>query len=473
MEINRKTTNALRGSRSEANRYVVFTVFFVLASYCLLFTGIDAHALDIKKRIEANGLPVVQVERHNLPVIMLTLLIKASPRDEDPEKAGVAYLTSKMLTEGTAHGSAAEFSEAVEFLGASLNASTGNDFTTISLSVLKKDADKGFELLSDLLLHPAFHEAELARKKELIKGSLRQREEDPAFVAEKAFIKGVFGDHPYGRLVEGSVETIDRIGREDVANFYREHYLPANAVLSVVGDLTPRELDALVQKYFAEWKGASPRIRAAETANPGRNAAANAGGVKVITIDKDITQANISLGHKGIARANPDYYTVSVMNYILGGGGFASRMMRVIRDEMGLTYGISSSFVGNKEPGQFETEVQTKNESSGIVVKEILKQIRKMQAEPVTDRELSDAKAFLTGSFPRRLETSRKVADFLAAVEFYGLGDDYIGKYPGYINSVTKEDVLRAAKKYIDPDNFVLVVVGNMKTVRLPDFKTP
>lgn len=155
------------------------------------------------------------------------------------------------------------------------------------------------------------------------------------------------------------------------------------------------------------------------------------------------------------------------MNYILGGGGFASRLMKVVRDEMGLTYSIYSSFSGNKEPGQFEVEVQTKNESAGTVIKEILKQINKIKTETVTNQELKDAKAYLTGSFPRRLETSRRIADFLAAVQFYNLGDDYIEKYPDYISRVTKEDILRVAKKYLNSENYILVIVGNKKKMDL------
>jgi zinc protease len=182
---------------------------------------------------------------------------------------------------------------------------------------------------------------------------------------------------------------------------------------------------------------------------------------KIVVIDRDITQANIIIGHRGISRDNPDFYAVSVMNYILGGGGFASRLMTTVRDEMGLTYSIHSSFRGRKEPGKFEVVVQTKNEFAGIAVKEILAQMNTIRKEPITDEELEDAKLFLTGSFPMRLETSRRIADFLAVKEFYNLGDDYIEKYPEYINSVTKEDVLRVAQKYLDPENYVLVIVGN------------
>lgn len=438
----------------------------------LVNTVAYAFSLEVKQRTTAAGLQVLQVERNNLPIVMLTLLVKASPLNEPADKAGVAYLTAKMLTEGTTTRSAAQISEDIEFLGASLEATTTQDFTTISLSVLKKDLDKGFELFSDILLNPAFQEDELSRRKALISGALRQREEDPAFVAGRAFIKEVFGPHAYGRLVEGSLESIGSLQRKEVLEFYTAHYCPDNALLSVVGEVTSGELNALMEKYLSTWKRSCPGLRSAAVTNastaPQPSALTPGANIRLVPIDRDISQANIVLGHVGIARNDPDYYAVQVMNYILGGGGFASRLMRVIRDERGLTYGIDSSFTGNKEPGQFEVEVQTKNASARAVIDEIVKQIALIRTEPVSDQELSDAKAFLTGSFPRRFETSRRIADFLAMARFYTLGDDYIQKYPEHIKSVTKEDVLRVAKKYLHPDRYVLVVVGNLKQMDLP-----
>ncbi len=188
---------------------------------------------------------------------------------------------------------------------------------------------------------------------------------------------------------------------------------------------------------------------------------------RVEVVDKDVAQANIFFGGPGISRDNPDYYSVSVMNYVFGGGGFASRLMKVIRDEMGLTYSINSFFAVNKYPGRFEVEVQTKNESAGSVIDEMLRQIRLIKAEPITDQELQDAKDYLTGSFPRRLETSRKIADFLVAVQYFSLGDDYIDKYKDYIGKVTKEEVLRVARKYLNDENYVLVIVGSKKKLVL------
>ena len=458
----------MKKHKTEIRNYSITPIFlFLLTALCLLFISNNASALEFKKQVLPNGLRVLHAERHGLPVVMVTILIKASPLNEPEDKAGLAYLTSNMLIEGTSKRKAAEISEEIEFIGASLGASTASDYTTISLSVLKKDLENGFELFSDMLLNPSFPADEIKRKKDMIKGSLRQSEDDPSFVARRAFIKEVFGSRPYGRLVNGSAGSIDNIERNDIVNFYRNHYLPGNAILSVVGDLTSAELDALTSKYLSAWK--------METENSKRKIERGTEKVdkakKIVIIDKDVPQATIIFGHAGLSRSNPDFYAASVMNYILGGGGFASRLMKSVRDEMGLTYSIYSFFSANKEPGQFEVSVQTKNESAAVVIKEIERQVKKIRTEPVSDQELQDAKAYLTGSFPRRFETSRGIADSLAAQQFYDLGDDYIEKYASYIKAVTKEDVLRVAQKYLSAENYVLVTVGNKKKLNLSDLQ--
>ncbi|MEW6162529.1 MAG: pitrilysin family protein [Nitrospirota bacterium] len=487
------------------NRHsLLITVFTLLTIYCLLAT--DVFALDVnpvrdsvsngvKRTVLPNGLIVLHSEKHSLPIVMVMLLVKASPLNEPKDKAGLSNLTAELLTEGTKHRKSTDISEEIEFIGASLYASTGSDYTTISLSVLKKDINKGFELFSDILLSPVFPEKEIGKKKELVKGYLRQREEDPSFLAERAFKREVFGEHPYGRLIEGSIETIDNIKRGDLTRFYSDYLLPNNSILSVVGALTEEELNSLIERYLGKWENRDsqsfqPRIEVRgklqrESRNNGidfcfrRNDERGRHDEKeeefldqrkikrIIKIDRDLTQANIILGHLGISRDNPDYYAVSVMNYILGGGGFSSRLMQSIRDEMGLAYDVHSFFTANKEGGIFQVGVQTKNESANTVIDEILGQIDRIRKEKVSDEELSDAKSYLIGSFPRRLDTNRKIADFLAYVEFYNLGLDYMERYVGYINSVTKDDVLRVAGKYLNPENYVLVVVADQKKAAL------
>jgi zinc protease len=238
--------------------------------------------------------------------------------------------------------------------------------------------------------------------------------------------------------------------------------VPNNAIFSVSGDITSDELGALLSKYLGNWEMKQlPENNSLELETRRIK--------KVIKINKDLTQANIVLGHLGISRENPDYYAVSVMNYILGGGGFSSRLMQSIRDEKGLAYDVHSFFEALKQAGTFEVGVQTKNESASTAIADIHRQLELIRKEPVSDEELSEAKSYLTGSFRRRLDTNRKIADFLAAVEFYELGGDYVDKYAGYVNAVTKEDILRVARKYIDPDNYVLIVVADQKKAVLEE----
>lgn len=448
---------------------VLIIALFSAAGICF-FPGL-IYAINIKKSSPAAGFTLLHTERHALPIVAITLLIKASPLNEEMQKAGTANLTAILLKEGTAKRKSLEISEEIEFIGASLDALTNRDYTTITMTVLKKDIEKGFEIFSDILLNPIFSESEIKRKKDLIKGSLKQKEEDPSFTAGRVFKQEVFGSHPYGRLVEGGVEQLDNIQRDDIIRFYNDYYRPQNSILSVVGDITDSELNVLLNKYLKEWFLRQTKTDTKAPSTPLREPPQVFPSSKMTIIERDITQANIILGHKGISRDNPDYYDAIVMNYLLGGGGFASRLMKVIRDDMGLTYSIYSSFAPNKEPGEFYVEVQTKNESAHIVIKEILKQIQRMRTEIVTDQELDDAKTFLTGSFPRRLDTSRKIADFLAVVEFYNLGDDYIKKYPEYIGSVTKEAVLKSAVKYLKPDDYILVIAAKKEKIDLTNIK--
>jgi len=446
--------------------HVSCIMYLVSVISILLFTVVPADAgLDVKREVLENGLTLIIVERHNLPVVMVTVGIKAGTLMEPEEKAGLANLTAVLLKEGTKSRTALQTSEEIEFVGASLSASGGDDYITATLSVLKKDVSLGFDLLSDIILNPVFPEKELTKKVKQIKAGLKSSEESPGFVASKAFIKEVFGAHPYGRLTSGSPETLDKIKRDDVIDFHSKFYLPGNAVMSVVGDITAKEVKTLLERFFSEWNAKEldapylPEIKSTKKR-------------KTVIVDKDLTQANIILGHIGVSRDNPDYYKLSVMNYILGSGGFVSRLMQNLREEKGLVYDIHSFFAADKYGGAFQAGLQTKNESANTAIEEVLKEIRKIRNTLVSDAELSDAKSFLTGSFPMRIETSRRIANFLVAVEYYGLDMDYIDKYPQYINSVTKEDVQRVAKKYLDPEKFILVIVADQEKAAIrPEFK--
>ncbi|MDP2156836.1 MAG: pitrilysin family protein [Nitrospirota bacterium] len=434
-------------------------LFYVILLAVLIASQASGSPL-AEREILSNKMVLLHAERKALPIVTVVMAVRAGSIAEPSDKAGLAYLTAALLNEGTKKRTSREISEAIEFVGGSLSASAGADYTTISLSVLKKDMDLGFELLSDILMNPVFNEDEIKRKKRITKNWLIQQNEEPGVVASIAFSKAVFGEHPYARQVQGTIESLDLIERQDIIDFHNTFFAPNNAIMTAVGDVSRDELKALLDKHLGLWK----QNNIPSKPLPGI-------GVKnkpiVIRVNKELTQANIILGHLGISRDNPDYYAVLVMNYILGGGGFSSRLMDNIRDNKGLAYDVHSFFSANKYSGSFRAGLQTKNESANVAIDEVLKEMERMKTGPVSDKELQDAKSFLTGSFPLRIDSNSKIAGFVLAVEFNSLGLDYVDKFPSIINAVTQEDILRVAIKYLDTKNYVLVVVANIEKAKI------
>ena len=403
-----------------------------------------------------NGMVLLVKENHALPVVTISMIIKAGSVMEPPAKAGLGHLTAGVLTKGAGKMSATDISEAIEFVGGSLEVGGGDDFATAKLTVLKKDLDTGFSLLSKVLISPSFDQAEIDRVKNDTKAAIIREEQEPEEVAQKAYQKMVYGeDSPYGRPVEGTASTIDGITREDIVAFHNDFYAPNNCIMAVVGDITAKDAKALISKYMSEWK--KKDVPAPRIPEPPKMA------LRHDYINRDITQANILMGHLGVTRENPDYYTLYVMNYILGGGGFVSRILDQIRDNMGLAYSAYSYFGARKYSGDYTVGMQTRNETAKTSIDETLKIIAKMKAEPVSDKELQDAKDFIFGSFARKMDTNSKISDLLAQVEFYNLGLNYFEVYYDAIHKVTKDDILKASQKYLHPDQMDIVVVGNLQ----------
>lgn len=431
----------------------------------LVFHTAQAAELQPVRFVEPNGLTVLVLEQHALPILQLHALVKVGSAQDQPEKAGLANLVSSLLDEGTTTRSATQIAGQIDFVGGSLATRAGEDFTTASAKVLAKDTDLGFDLLADILLRPAFAEPEVERIRNLILGEIQSQKDEPGMVAGKAFNQLVFEGHPYRWPVNGTEETIVGISREDIRHFHAAEYLPNQTILAIVGDITVEETRRLVAKHFGAWKRGTPPPRPGSRASPIE---------KPVTkfIEKDLTQATIMVGHLGISRMNPDFYAVSVMNYILGAGGFSSRLMESIRDKQGLAYGVMSTFEANLMPGAFAVSLQTRNETANQALASVLSELKGIREAPVSDQELAEAKAYLIGSFPLRLDTTQKLAQVLSLVEFFGLGLDYFTQYPRWIERVTKDDVFRVAQQYLHPDRYALVLVGNLEKANV-DRKTP
>jgi zinc protease len=437
------------------------TIFLLIFFLIIQFVRIGHSAETLGKRIPLeNGMVLLLSEKHEIPMVTMNMAIKAGSTAVPADKPGLASVTASLLMQGTTKRTAKQIHEEIDFIGGSLSTSGGEDFASANLRVLKKDLRTGLDLLSDVLLNPVFDQKEIDRKVKETLAEIQRQKEEPNVVASQAFAKAVFGGHPYGRTNEDVAAYLPKLTRQDIVNFYSSRYSPANAIIAVVGDVTETEIVALLNGYFKAWQTKSQPLPA-EVLPPviEKNV--------VQKIDKDVVQANIDMGHIGISRENPDFYALSVMNYILGGGGFSSRLMDNIRDNKGLAYDVHSVFSAQKEPGAFTVAIQTKNESANDVIAETEKEIRRIQTELVSEKELADAKAYLTGSFPLRMDTYAKISGMLTSIEIYNLGLDYPKKYPALINAVTREDIQRVAKKYLHPDRMVIVVVANLKKAQL------
>lgn len=426
-----------------------------------LITACTVEADPICKRIQLeNGMVLLLSEKHEIPMVTINIAIKAGSTAVPVDKPGLASITASLLTQGTSKRSASQINREIDFIGGSLSTAAGDDFASANLKVLKKDLRSGLDLLSDVLLNPVFEQTEIDRKiKEALADIQRQRQE-PGIVAGQAFAKAVFGDHPYGRTNDEVVAYYSKLTRQDVVDFYSSHYSPDNTIIAVVGDVTEKEIIAMLNDYFKGWQKKA-QTQPAIVLPPVINK------IVVQKIDKNIAQANIDLGHIGISRENPDFYAVSVMNYILGGGGFSSRLLDNIRDNKGLAYDVHSAFSVQKEPGAFTVSIQTKNESANDVIAETQKEIRRIQTDLISERELADAKSYLTGNFPLRMDTYAKLAGMLTSIEIYNLGLDYPQKYPVLINAISREEIRHVARKYLHPDRMVIVVVANQEKAKL------
>ncbi len=436
-------------------QFKYFIVILFLIFYLVLPCGGLQAMPPVERTVLPNRLILLVSQEHSLPFITLQLLIDAGSRNDPPGEEGLANMAARGLLLGTSKRNITAMNEDLDFMGASLYASSGRDYATLNLKVLKKDLDKGLDLFMEVLTQPTFPEEEIRREVERTLASIQSAEDQPEVVAEKEFQKTLFLKGPYGHPTEGTKESLPKITWEAILQFYRIHYHPNNSILTVVGDITSEEVKSRLLPRLTKWTMEEmPKVPFISDFTKEE---------KTVKINRQISQANIILGHAGVSRGNPDFYALTVMNYILGGGGFVSRLVEQIRNKRGLAYAVDSFFDTGKYPGSFQVALQTKNASAREAISLSLQEMKRIREELVSERELEGAKKYLIGSFPMRLDTQGKLANFLTQVEYYGLGLDYPDKYPSLIRSITREEVLRVAKAYLYPENTILIIVANLK----------
>ena len=437
-------------------------VLWLCCVFIVLAGAPPARALpSVEKRLLANGLTLLTAREHALPAVTVQILIDAGSRRDPPEQPGLANLTAEGLLLGTSSHTAAEIHRRFEFMGTEVSVSCGRDAVVATLRTLTVHLAESMALFADCLRQASFPPSEVRRKAETIAGTIAAEEDQPSVVARKAFMRHLYRSGPYGHPPKGRADALTRMTAEDVAGFHARFYRPEHTIVAVVGDVTPETVSQAIADRLKGWQtgargDAPPAVRFLQKA-------------RTVTLDRDIAQAHIRIGHGGIARGNADFHAVTVMNHILGGGGFASRLVQRIRVEEGLAYSVSSRFAARRHPGSFQVVLQTRNASARRAVEIVLAEMRRIRTEPVDPAELETAGQYLIGSFPLQMATQSGLADFLCRAAFHDLGLDYPEKYPQAIRAVSAEDVQRAAQTYLHPDRVLRVIVGNLEAAGLED----
>ena len=420
----------------------------------LKFKPLDFNFPKVERFVTTNGIRVYFKEDRELPLVSITAVMGGGTLEDPDDKVGLGDLFGVVLRSGGAGAhSADELDELLETMGADLEVETDTYATSLSLSVRASDLEKGLTVLNDLLRSPRFDKQrlELARKKEIEK--IRRRNDFPRTIAHRSLGRWLYQGHPLGR--ESTISSIKKVTREDLLAFHRRCFLPNNMWLAVSGDLGRGDLQNLLTKVFGNWPGVEMKAaqipQLPEKPEP----------VLLLT-RKDLPQTNILIGARGIEKSDPDLAAVQVMNFILGGGGFNSRLMREIRSNRGLAYSIYSYFqVGRRLPGLFLIGGETKGESTFEVVNLVREIMNRMRTTEVTEEELRLAKESLVNSFVFAFTDSHSVVTRELRLDFYHYPEGYLETYRDRIASVTAADVLAVAKRHLDPAELTVVLVGD------------
>ncbi|MGI9090187.1 MAG: M16 family metallopeptidase [Gemmatimonadaceae bacterium] len=408
-----------------------------------------------------NGLRLMVIERHKLPVADFVLLVPAGATANPANGAGVAGLAAQMLTEGTTTRSALQIADQMAYLGVRLDANSGWDATTVALSTPTAQLDSALALFADVALHPSFPATEFARNKQERLTSLLQIKDRGPAIADRVFPAIVYGtDNPYGRPASGTEQSVGAMTVADPAAFYKAHFIPNSATMVVVGDVTPAEIEKKVGALFGGW--AKGTVNPVTVTTP-----ATLPPTAIYLVNKpDAAQSSFRLGGVGVQRATPDYFPLQVMNTALG-GSFTSRLNQDLREAKAYTYGASSRFDMRKFAGPFTARAEIVSAKSDSALIDFMQQLRAIR-DTMPTAELMKTKRYVELELPSAFETTGDIAQRLADVALYGLPLDYYNHFVDNIDAVTQRDVQRVAQKYIDPAHIAIVIVGDSKTIEAP-----
>jgi zinc protease len=400
-----------------------------------------------------NGLTVIVAEDSRLPLISYRLAFRTGDAHDPADLPGLMDMMTGLLTEGTESRASREIADEVARLGATLQAGANSDYTTVAASSLTMFGDKVLELLADVALRPIFPAGEVDLVKQNTKESLKQQRAQPSFLASEMTARVMFGEHPY-HVTAPSPESVDATTRERLAEFHRLMFIPNNAVLFVAGDVQQDSIVQQIESLFGGWQPGN--VTGDQFPAPPKRTSR-----KAYIVDRPgSAQANIVISNAGITRTSPDYFPLLLMHTVLGANA-SSRLFMNLREDKGYTYGAYSSLDARRTAGTFRATAEVRTAVTGDSLKEFFYELNRIRDEQVSEKEIADAKSYLTGVFPLRLETQEGLVDQLLQIKMFGLPQDYLEAYRSRIQAVTIEQVQEVARKYVTPDEAAVVIVGD------------
>lgn len=409
-----------------------------------------------------NGMVVYLMEDHELPLVSGTAIIRTGDRLEPANKVGLAQLVGTVIrTGGTKQHSSDELNQILEQRAASIETGIAETSGSAFFQSLTEDTETVFGLFAEVLQQPAFTQEKLELAKTQTRGGIARRNDDPGSIASREFRKLIYGDNsPYGRTVEYA--TLNNISRSDLVDFYEKYYYPNNIILGIEGDFDPQKMKSSIEKYFGNWE-ANPKLNKPNLPTVQQ---AKKSGLFVVN-QPQLTQSNILLGHLGGEFNSPDYPALDVMNGVLN--GFGGRLFNEVRSRQGLAYSVYGAWSPRHDyPGMFIAGGQTRSDATVQFIKSMQEEIKRIKAKPVTPEELAFAKDSTLNSFVFNFQDPAQTLSRLMRYEYYGYPKDFLSRYQKAVEATTAADVQRVARKYLQPENIVTLVVGNQNDIQPP-----
>lgn len=425
----------------------LFTVFLFA-----LFSATASAAVKINHWQTSAGSDVYFVENHDLPIIDLSVNFPAGSARDNKEKSGIASVTRYMMTLGAAGMNEEEITNQFADIGAILGGELDADRAAFKLRTLTSEQAKALETFDKILHKPDFPQTVLEREKTRIVAGLKEAETQPDSISGKAFMKALYGAHPYGLDSSGEIDTITALKREDLQAFYQTFYSAKSATIAMMGDMTEARAREVAETISSGLPQTPAVEQLPEVAYPTVPSAQN--------IKHPASQAHILLGYPGVKRGDADYWPLYVGNYILGGGGFVSRLTEEVREKRGLVYSVYSYFIPMDELGPFQIGLQTKKEQANEALKVVNQTVAKYIADGPTEKELKAAKDNIIGGFPLRLDSNAEILDYISMIGFYKLPLTYLDDFNRQVAKVTTKQIKDAFQRRVKPENFVSVIVG-------------